>query len=89
MELLKNASGYLNVIAGQAPDGSFEIIDIADAPHMLIAGTTGSGKTVFLQSILVSLLKQFSKDELEVLIIDPKQTDFVSLRISHICMAEI
>lgn len=77
LELLKNASGYLNVIAGQAPDGSFEIIDIADAPHMLIAGTTGSGKTVFLQSILVSLLKQFSKDELEVLIIDPKQTDFV------------
>ena len=77
LELLKNASGYLNVIAGQAPDGSFEIIDIADAPHMLIAGTTGSGKTVFLQSILVSLLKQFSKDELEVLIIDPKHTDFV------------
>ena len=77
LELLKSTSGYLNVIAGQAPDGSFEIIDIADAPHMLIAGTTGSGKTVFLQSILVSLLKQFSKDELEVLIIDPKQTDFV------------
>lgn len=77
LELLNNASGYLNVIAGQAPDGGFEIIDIADAPHMLIAGTTGSGKTVFLQSVLVSLLKQFSKDELEVLIIDPKQTDFV------------
>ena len=44
---------------------------------MLIAGTTGSGKTIFLHSILVSLLYKFSKDDLELLIIDPKQTDFI------------
>lgn len=37
---------------------------------------TGSGKTIFLYSILVSLLEQFSADELELLIVDPKQTDF-------------
>ena len=47
---LDGAKGRLNVIAGQKPDGNFEIRDIADAPHMLIAGTTGSGKTIFLQN---------------------------------------
>ena len=44
---------------------------------MLIAGTTGSGKTIFLQSMLVSLLYQFGPEEMELLIVDPKQTDFI------------
>lgn len=67
----------LMVLAGQKPDGKIELVDIAKAPHMLIAGTTGSGKTIFLQSIIVSLLSQYSANELELLIIDPKQTDFI------------
>lgn len=67
----------LNIVAGQMPDGKFEVLDIAKAPHLLVAGTTGSGKTIFLYSIMVSLLEQFSKDEIEFLIVDPKQTDFV------------
>ena len=74
---LENTTGSLDVIAGQLADGSFEIVDIAGAPHMLVAGTTGSGKTIFLHTILVSLLQQYSADELELLIIDPKQTDFI------------
>lgn len=77
LTLLDNSNGRLDVIAGQSADGKFNILDIAGAPHMLVAGTTGSGKTVFLHSILISLLHQFSKDELEILIIDPKQTDFI------------
>lgn len=77
LNLLNGSTGRLDVIAGQLADGSFDIVDIADAPHMLIAGTTGSGKTVFLHTILVSLLHQYSADDLEVLIIDPKQTDFI------------
>lgn len=77
LSILDERTGRLNVIAGQLADGSFEIIDVADAPHMLVAGTTGSGKTIFLHSVLVSLLHQYSADELEVLIIDPKQTDFI------------
>ena len=77
LNLLDNSTGALDVIAGQAADGTFEILDVAGTPHMLIAGTTGSGKTVFLHSILVSLLYQYSANELEVLIIDPKQTDFI------------
>ncbi len=73
---LDETSGNLDVLAGQMPDGKFEILDLSKAPHLLVAGTTGSGKTIFLYSIIVSLLKQFNKDDLQLLIIDPKQTDF-------------
>lgn len=73
---LKSAEGSLNFLAGQAPDGEYQVVDLAKAPHMLVAGTTGSGKSVFLNSIIVSLLSQYSREELELIIIDPKQMDF-------------
>ncbi len=73
---LDNAVGSLNVLAGQMPDGSYQLVDLAKAPHMLIAGTTGSGKTVFLYSIIVSLLHKLGPEDLELLVVDPKQTDF-------------
>lgn len=76
LDRLSRASGALSILAGQSPDGEFQMIDLAKAPHVLIAGTTGSGKTIFLYSIIVSLLQQYSADELELLIVDPKQTDF-------------
>ena len=76
LDRLSSARGALSILAGQAPDGAIQVIDLAKAPHMLIAGTTGSGKTIFLYSIIVSLLQQYSADELELLIVDPKQTDF-------------
>lgn len=77
LSILDESDGRLDVIAGQTPDGKFDILDVAGAPHMLIAGTTGSGKTIFLQSMLVSLLYQYTVDEMELLIVDPKQTDFI------------
>ena len=77
LSLLDGSSGDLDFIAGQKADGRFEIVDLAKAPHMLIAGTTGSGKTIFLYSIIVSLLHKYPMEDLEFLIIDPKQTDFV------------
>lgn len=76
LNMLSQPNGALNILAGQTPDGEFQMIDLARAPHMLIAGTTGSGKTIFLYSIIVSLLQQYSADKLELLIVDPKQTDF-------------
>ena len=77
LNLLDSSSGALDFVAGQKADGRFEVVDIAKAPHMLIAGTTGSGKTIFLYSIIVSLLHKYPMEDLEFLIIDPKQTDFV------------
>lgn len=73
---LDGSTGALDVLAGQAPDGSYQVADLAKAPHMLIAGTTGSGKTVFLYSIIVSLMYKLGPEDLEFLIVDPKQTDF-------------
>ena len=73
---LDNLQGYLNVIVGQNAENETVIEDIATMPHLLVAGTTGSGKTVFLYSVVVSLMYQYSPDEIQFLIVDPKQTDF-------------
>ena len=77
LHLLKNTKGHLDAITGQKPNGEFRILDVSNAPHLLVAGTTGSGKSVFLYSLLVSWLTKFSPDELQLLIVDPKKTDFV------------
>jgi DNA segregation ATPase FtsK/SpoIIIE-like protein len=69
--------GSLPFLIGKTPDGRTIIHDLATLPHLLVAGTTGSGKTVFLYSLLVSLLHGASPDSLLLLLIDPKQTDFV------------
>ncbi|MGF7031243.1 hypothetical protein J2T17_002149 [Paenibacillus mucilaginosus] len=69
--------GNLNVVIGQDPSGEFKMLNIAQAPHMLTAGSTGSGKTIFLYSLIVSLISQYSHEQLELVIIDPKQTDFI------------
>jgi len=50
--------------------------DLAKMPHMLIAGRTGSGKSVFVQSIIMSILYHFTPDKCKLMIIDPKGVDF-------------
>lgn len=70
------ASGDLPIILGKTPDGRLLIDDLATFPHVLVAGATGSGKSVFLRSLLLSLMTQYRPGQLELLIVDPKQTDF-------------
>ena len=74
---LEGAVKDMAAIAGQKPNGEFRILDVSKAPHLLVAGTTGSGKSVFLYSLLVSWLTKFSPEEMQLLIVDPKKTDFV------------
>ncbi len=50
-------------------------IDIAAAPHVMIAGTTGSGKSVLLHSIILSMIYLYTPSQLNLLLIDPKQTE--------------
>jgi DNA segregation ATPase FtsK/SpoIIIE-like protein len=69
--------GSLPFLVGQTPDGRVIHRDLAELPHLLVAGTTGSGKTIFLYTLLVSLLHRTSTEALSVLIVDPKQTDFI------------
>lgn len=55
-------------------------LDLAEAPHLLVGGTTGSGKSVCLHSILVSILRNPSKSPVRFCLIDPKQTEFEPYR---------
>ena len=50
--------------------------DLAKMPHVLVAGRTGSGKSVFMQSIIMSFLYHFTPDKFKLMIIDPKAVDF-------------
>jgi DNA segregation ATPase FtsK/SpoIIIE-like protein len=63
-------------VIGVAPDGSLVTEDFSEFPHLLVAGSTGSGKSVFLRGLLLSLMTQYSVGKLELLIVDPKRTDF-------------
>lgn len=68
----------LNIQVGVDPSGRAEVLDLGDdkAPHILVAGGTGSGKTIFLYSVVLSLVAAHKSNTLELVIIDPKQTDF-------------
>ncbi len=61
---------------GKDISGNCVFCDIAKMPHLLIAGTTGSGKSVCMNSIIVSILYRAKPDEVKFLMIDPKQVEF-------------
>lgn len=65
----------LPIILGKDIAGKPVITDLGDMPHLLIAGTTGSGKTVCVNSIIASLLYSLEPDELKLLMIDPKMVE--------------
>lgn len=68
--------GFLPLILGQDTLGNDIIADLAKMPHLLIAGSTGSGKSVALNAMLVSLLCACDPDQLRLIIIDPKRLEF-------------
>lgn len=72
----RNAKSKLNVALGKDITGNTICADIAKMPHLLIAGTTGSGKSVCLNSMIVSILYNSNPDEVKLLMIDPKQVEF-------------
>lgn len=61
---------------GVSIGGNPMYFDLAKMPHMLVAGRTGSGKSVFVQSIILSILYHFTPDKCKLMIIDPKGVDF-------------
>ena len=83
--LYKNFSGMLPLILGKGTIGEIVVVDLARMPHLLIAGSTGSGKSVALNAILISLLCKLNPDQLKLILIDPKRLEFASFAdIAHL-----
>ncbi|MEN8717952.1 MAG: DNA translocase FtsK [Sulfurovum sp.] len=75
-ELFQNAKSPLTIILGKDIVGKPFITDLKKLPHLLIAGTTGSGKSVGINSMILSLLYKNSPDNLKLVMIDPKMLEF-------------
>lgn len=72
----KTAKAKLPLYLGKDTEGRPIIEDLADMPHLLIAGRTGTGKSVCLNSIIVSLLMTRTSDQCRLLMVDPKHVEF-------------
>lgn len=72
-----DTTSKLGAVLGKSISGDVVIADIAKMPHILIAGTTGSGKSVCVNSIIMSILFRSTPDEVRLLMIDPKAVEFM------------
>lgn len=74
----KNSSSLLTMALGKSISGSSVAADLAKMPHLLVAGATGAGKSVCLNSIIVSLIYKATPNELKLLLIDPKRIELAT-----------
>lgn len=75
---LPDKDNGLYCLIGQAQDGSVHFCDILKAPHMLVGGRSGSGKSVFLRGVILSLMMNYTPDEVGLVLLDPKHhTEFI------------
>ncbi len=72
----RSLKSKVSFAVGKDIEGKIIVADIAKMPHLLIAGTTGSGKSVLTNSIIMSILYNASPDEVKLVLIDPKQVEF-------------
>lgn len=75
-EEFKKHKSKLNCVLGRDISGELVCTDLSAMPHLLIAGTTGSGKSVCVNSLLMSILFKATPDEVKLLLIDPKMVEF-------------
>ncbi len=75
-KLFQNSSSPLTIALGKDIVGKPFVTDLKKLPHLLIAGTTGSGKSVGINAMILSLLYKNSPDQLRLLMIDPKMLEF-------------
>ncbi len=84
-EAFKNAKSKLTACLGVDVSGAPLLMDIAKMPHLLIAGATGMGKSVSVNSIIMSLLYKATPDELKLILVDPKKVELsVYNRLPHL-----
>jgi S-DNA-T family DNA segregation ATPase FtsK/SpoIIIE len=75
-EKFRRMTSKLPLALGKDISGEPVVADLAKMPHLLVAGTTGSGKSVGLNSMLVSILYQASPEEVRIILVDQKTTEF-------------
>ncbi|MBI3522360.1 MAG: DUF87 domain-containing protein [Chloroflexi bacterium] len=78
--IFRDANARINLALGRDVSGSPIVLDLAAMPHLLVAGQTGSGKSVLISSILASILLSKTPDEVRLLIGDLKRVDFSGFR---------
>ncbi|MCH9770330.1 MAG: DNA translocase FtsK 4TM domain-containing protein [Gammaproteobacteria bacterium] len=74
-KVYRNSHSALTLALGKDIAGNPVVVDLAKMPHLLVAGTTGSGKSVSLNAMLMSLLYKSSPEELRLILIDPKMLE--------------
>ncbi|MCI2068728.1 MAG: DNA translocase FtsK [Bacilli bacterium] len=74
--VLKKGDDKLLVPLGESISSEVVCVSLDELPHLLIAGTTGSGKSVFIHSIIMTLIMRNYPDELKLILVDPKQVEF-------------
>lgn len=72
----QNSPDNLLVALGKDVSGSPVYTDLAEMPHMLVAGATGTGKTIFLNSLILSFLYKNTPETLRIIMVDPKRVEF-------------
>ena len=89
-EFINAKSNSLTFALGKDVEGKPCCPDITKMPHLLVAGTTGSGKSICLSSLIISLLYKYGPDELRFILVDPKQSEFISYEsLPHLIINEI
>ena len=82
--------GMIPIVLGRNIEGKDVVIDLARTPHLLVAGATGSGKSVCLNNILLSLLYRFPPEDLRLILVDPKIVEMsVYNRLPHLIVPVI
>ena len=71
-----NGKAAIPIVLGKDVASKPVVLDLAKAPHLLIAGSTGSGKSVCMNTLIMSLLFKFNPDELRLIMVDPKIVEF-------------
>jgi S-DNA-T family DNA segregation ATPase FtsK/SpoIIIE len=71
-------SSYMTCALGKDCDGNNVLLNLDKIPHLLVCGTTGSGKSVCLHTIILSLLFKASPEEVKLILIDPKRVEFTA-----------
>jgi len=76
-DVYRKAKGHLRIPLGRDVSGEAVVADLAAMPHLLIAGATGSGKSVCVNAIITGLLCDHEPDELKLLMVDPKMVELI------------